>query len=229
MEKVLNKCTDVYKLPYYWTSTKIDDYLMGCYYNYFPELGEFFQHNLNPKFEKENIKIFTKIHMHYKRDTRRYWRLASVWYIDEENNEIPFMVIQNAGREGDDYSARIINDKRTFIEAVNYLRSLILNSSNIEQLIKDGIIKTPIKEIMMTNDDEDSEIGINTYIDDDNYPIVYTRQWWGTIGGVRKYATNTGLGYFYGQDYFETRDGKVDEDYSLTNGHIVIMKEEVDY
>lgn len=226
MQKILNNCSEVYKLPYYWTSTQIHDYLIGCYYNYFPELGEFYNYNLNPAFEKENTRIFTKIHMHYKRDTRRYWRLTSVWYIDEENNEIPFMVIQNAGREGDDYSTRIISNKHTFIEAVNYLRNLILNSVNIEQFIKDGIVKNTIREIIMTNEDENSDI--DTFLNID-FPVVYTRDFYGFICGERKYYVNKGLGYFYGQDYFETRDGKIDEDYSLTNGHIVTMKEEVEY
>lgn len=227
MKKVLSNCSEVYKLPYYWTSTKISNYLMGCYYNYFPEVGTFYNYNLNPDFEKENTRIITKIHMHYKRDTRRYWRLASVWYINEDYIEIPFMVIQNAGREGDDYTTRIISDKCTFLEACNYFRNLILNSSNIEQFIKDGIKKELITKILMTNDDENNEI--DTYIDDDNYPIIYTREYWGYINEKKKYNINNGLGYFYSQDYFDTLNGNIDpEEYGI-NSHIVTMKEEVDY
>ncbi len=226
MQKVLNNCSDVYKLPYYWTSTQIHDYLIGCYYNYFPELGEFYNYNLNPAFEKENTRIITKIHMHYKRDTRRYWRLASVWYIDEDYNEIPFMVIQNAGREGDDYCTRIISNESTFLEAANYFKNLILNSSNIEQFIKDGIEKTLIAKIFMTNEDEDNDI--DTYIDNNNI-VVYTRQCWGFIDNERKYNINTGLGSFAHQDYFETFNGEIDPEEFGINSHIVTMKEEVEY
>lgn len=226
MKKTLNNCSEVYKLPYYWTSTRISSYLMGCYYNYFPEVGAFYNYNLNPDFEKENTRIITKVHMHYYRDTRRYWRLASVWYIDEEGNEVPFMVIQNAGREGDDYSTRIISNKYTFLEAANYFRDLILNSANIEQFIKNEIKKELITKILMTNEEEYNDI--DTYIDDGNV-MSYTREHWGYVNGESKYNINDGLGYFYSQDYFDTLNGNIDPEEYGPNSHIVIMKEEVDY
>lgn len=50
---------------------------------------------------------------------RRIWRLATVW-LDER----PVMVIQNAGREGDDHVKRFITDSMAFLEMFIYLRSL---------------------------------------------------------------------------------------------------------
>jgi hypothetical protein len=52
-------------------------------------------------------------------DGRRVWVMFSVW-LDGK----PFMICQEAGREGDDYKDRLITDAALYAEAVLYLHSL---------------------------------------------------------------------------------------------------------
>lgn len=69
-------------------------------------------------FEKaEWIKI--KNHGFIQSDYRRYWQLASVWFLDK-----PVMIIRNAGREGDDRQDRFITDVPLFWQMVAYLQVL---------------------------------------------------------------------------------------------------------
>ena len=67
-----------------------------------------------------NSAIEIKYYKNHFFDHRRFWRLASVWF---ENK--PFMVIQNAGREGDDYSNRFIIDTDVYSKAILHLKILI--------------------------------------------------------------------------------------------------------
>lgn len=92
--------------------------LFGCYYNHMPEVADWW-----PLFASEiyvNTRIQVRYYKDHNYDTRRIWRLASVW-LDNE----PFMVIQNAGREGDDHSARFITNVERYKEAVTYVRSIL--------------------------------------------------------------------------------------------------------
>jgi hypothetical protein len=52
-------------------------------------------------------------------DLRRNWTLASVWFKDK-----PVMIIQNAGREGDDHAKRFIVDSTAYQDMIIHLNSL---------------------------------------------------------------------------------------------------------
>jgi hypothetical protein len=88
--------------------------LKGFHYNHLPEIDE-------ELWGLKNDKIEIKYYKNHCFDGRRVWILASVWYEGK-----PVMIIQNAGREGDDHSKRFITDKETYIEMVNYIKTLIL-------------------------------------------------------------------------------------------------------
>lgn len=89
---------------------------LGTYFNHMPELGEC----VSTKGMKPNERVTVRVVHRTDFDPRRYWQLATVWL-----DNIPFMVIQNAGREGDDHSARFITRTLVYQEAARYLRSLI--------------------------------------------------------------------------------------------------------
>lgn len=94
--------------------------LFGFYFNHMPEVD---YHSL-PEWDgidAHNPNRFVRIRdvAYTCPDGRRIWRLATVWF-----DKTPFMVIQNAGREGDDFSHRYITDAVTYSKAVHYLVSL---------------------------------------------------------------------------------------------------------
>lgn len=87
--------------------------IMGFYYNHIPEV-DFYGVDLSL-----NTKVVVKEHGYHNFDGRRFWRLASVWY-----NDKPVMIIQNAGREGDDHAKRFVTDGKLYSDMVYYLFSL---------------------------------------------------------------------------------------------------------
>ncbi len=98
--------------------------LVGFYYNHIPELDAYDINNAN---EKEQ-RILIKEYKYFDFDGRRCWRLASVWFDDNNLADLrhkPVMIIQNAGREGDDHDGRFITDEKLYLEMVTYIRSLI--------------------------------------------------------------------------------------------------------
>ena len=66
-----------------------------------------------------STRVEIKIHKDFDFDGRRFWRLASVWF-----DRQPVMIIQNAGREGDDYIGRIITDGGRYTLMVKHIYSL---------------------------------------------------------------------------------------------------------
>jgi len=86
--------------------------LGGCYFNHFSEVD-------NVQYLTGNTRVSVTLVKDHCYDGRRIWRLG---YVSLDGK--PFMVIQNAGREGDDHDARFISDKALFWECVAYLRSL---------------------------------------------------------------------------------------------------------
>jgi len=98
------------------------DMLIGFYYNHIPEIEEVSDAN-----EKEQ-RVLIKEYKYFDFDGRRYWRLASVWFDDNDLADLrhkPVMIIQNAGREGDDHDGRFITDEKLYMEMITYLRSLV--------------------------------------------------------------------------------------------------------
>lgn len=116
---------EVYNLPVMWQTYQLESYLIGCYYNHIKETGipwnVCYNSEVKSITETINTRIIIKVHCHFKRDFRRFWRLSSVWYRDNEGILHPFMIVQNAGREGDDDFHRFITDGKYFEKACNYL------------------------------------------------------------------------------------------------------------
>jgi hypothetical protein len=95
--------------------------LKGCYYNHVPEL----EFDILPH-EVANSRVQIRYYKEFDFDGRRYWRLASVWYETNDCHWKPFMIIQNAGREGDDHHKRFVTDVGLYAEAVRFLKSICL-------------------------------------------------------------------------------------------------------
>lgn len=98
--------------------------LKGCYYNHIPELE--FLYICEDSLKKNN-RVSIRIYKDFNFDGRRFWRLASVYFDNK-----PCMIIQNAGREGDDHSDRFITDKNLYMEMINFIGTLI--SPNIGEI-----------------------------------------------------------------------------------------------
>jgi hypothetical protein len=93
-------------------------WMLSTYYgSHIPEVREdLHEFPSNIKTEKLEIKVLKDFDF----DGRRFWRLATVWY-----EEKPVMIIQNAGREGDDHIRRYITDLERFEALCYYLRTFI--------------------------------------------------------------------------------------------------------
>jgi hypothetical protein len=106
--------------------------LHGCTYNHIPEI--IINNVLDEEIIKKNDKISIKIYKNLSIDERRFWLLASVWFEDK-----PVMIIQNAGREGDDHKERFITDEKLYIKMINYIKIIIpLNINDIKDIVNDN-------------------------------------------------------------------------------------------
>jgi hypothetical protein len=89
--------------------------LKGFYYDHLPEIeGDLWG------LENKNDKVEIKVLKDFDFDGRRLWRLSTVWFDGK-----PTMIIQNAGREGDDHRERFITDVKEFKNMISYINSLI--------------------------------------------------------------------------------------------------------
>lgn len=89
-----------------------ESYIRGCYYNHIPEIDGYAKY-------KPTDRIQIRIYKFVLFDSRRFWRLASFWLDDK-----PVMIIQNAGREGDDHANRFVTSQPLYVEMVSLLLSL---------------------------------------------------------------------------------------------------------
>ncbi len=92
--------------------------LVGSCYNFIPEISENDFQNRGDI--KENTKIDILIYKDFDFDDRRFWRLASIKFNDEF-----VMIVQNAGREGDDYTGRFITNKTAYLGMIKYIQTLL--------------------------------------------------------------------------------------------------------
>lgn len=86
--------------------------LDGVYYHHIPEL-EAIWHSLELK---KNEKVEIRVYRHMSTGTGRFWLLAAVYFDGR-----PVMVIQNAGRDGDDHVGRFVTDPQAYYDMVRYL------------------------------------------------------------------------------------------------------------
>lgn len=96
----------------------------GCYYDHLPELGEKHEVSLDLSANKYVVIRFYK---EFNFDARRFWALASVWY-----NGRPVMIVQNAGREGDDHRQRFITNEELFRKMLGYIWSISTMTKEME-------------------------------------------------------------------------------------------------
>lgn len=96
-------------------------YLKESNYDHIPEAIVDQWDLIDIKSDLITIKIVKEFYF----DARRFWRLCTVWYDNK-----PFMIIQNAGREGDDHSERIITNADLYNTACVHIRKLIRVSVN---------------------------------------------------------------------------------------------------
>ncbi len=89
----------------------------------------------------ENDLVTVRIIVEEHEDFRRYWRLAAVWF-----GETPVMIVQNAGREGDDHQAKYIINKEAYKQLCTYV---------CEQLVKQ-IAAPKDNDIQMVDPQEDN-------------------------------------------------------------------------
>jgi hypothetical protein len=94
--------------------------LRGCYYNHIPEIDETMCQFFDKESVAKNNRIKIKIYKDFNFDGRRFWRLASIWLDDK-----PVMIIQNAGREGDDHEERFITNKELYVEMIKFIQTLV--------------------------------------------------------------------------------------------------------
>lgn len=87
--------------------------LNGCYFNHIRELLDYNNGELN-HFYVGGLRVKTLAHHAY--DSRRFWDLSFVYYKD-----VPIMLIQNAGREGDDHAIRYIFNLEKYKECIEDL------------------------------------------------------------------------------------------------------------
>lgn len=94
---------------------ELDGYLWGHYFNHVPEIVDHYSEAWT-----RNNRVEIYLYKDFNLDHRRIWRLASVWFYGA-----PVMVIQNAGREGDDHAKRFVTNVAQYEAMVAYLRSLL--------------------------------------------------------------------------------------------------------
>jgi hypothetical protein len=97
--------------------------LFGCYFNHIAEIDSMVAGDYDYKYGVDH-SMFTLVEVrdvfYYNFDGRRFWRLATVWFKNE-----PVMVIQNAGREGDDHHERFITNADAYKAMLSYIVSLL--------------------------------------------------------------------------------------------------------
>ncbi len=134
MTDIFNKPTteltpnDVYALPVQEVERN-PSVLVGCYYNHLEGSGinewDFQWTN------EESDRLEIRIHKYFDFDGRRFWRLATVWI-----DNTPVMVIQNAGREGDDHRRRFITDEKAFrVMCVHVMEFLQLKEEPLKDVV----------------------------------------------------------------------------------------------
>jgi len=110
------KPSDIYARAPVEVSRNVDS-LIGFYYDHIPEA----QCPLGFR-DLAQQRVEIRYYRNHSFDGRRVWILASVWFDDA-----PVMVIQNAGREGDDHHAKFVTDLARYREMIGYLRHCIVD------------------------------------------------------------------------------------------------------
>lgn len=124
---------DIYALPAE-TIERSPGMLVGCYYNHLRGSGiEQYSHSWT---DEESNRLEIRTLKYFDFDGRRFWRLATVW-LDGK----PIMIIQNAGREGDDHERRFITDPEGFRALVKHLREFLkINEEPLDDVVEPNAV-----------------------------------------------------------------------------------------
>ena len=109
----MNTLNELYEMP----PKEIDHHftvLTGHGYSYLPDSFDPYGWEV---YEDPNKKVEIRYIKNHCYDGRRVWILATVWF-----EGIPVMAIQNAGREGDDFSRMFVTNEDQYCNMVNYLK-----------------------------------------------------------------------------------------------------------
>ena len=107
------------------------EYFIGVYYNHLaPDIDPYAITGIN-----RSTQVVIKVLRDFHFDHRRFWRLSTVWF-----NNAPVMIIQNAGREGDDFKKRYITDPDKFIEMLNHIRGLFRYENTTSEDVQGDVI-----------------------------------------------------------------------------------------
>lgn len=113
---------EIYQLPHQSETNELWS-LKGCYYDFLPEIDDYDLYSIKPE---DNKRLKIKVLKDFDFDGRRFWRLQTLWIDDK-----PVMIMQNAGREGEDHRERFITNDGLYKEVVNYMRELVGDNSNM--------------------------------------------------------------------------------------------------
>lgn len=89
--------------------------LEGHAYNHLSELG----FSIRDLKETWAPRIEVRVYGYRQEDSRRYWKLAAVYF-----NWEPVMIVQNAGREGDDHHARFMLNPDLYYRMLRVIAAL---------------------------------------------------------------------------------------------------------
>ncbi len=111
----------------------VKEYIL-MFSSHIPELGDLAWTPPIGRCERVTIKVYKDFDF----DGRRFWRLASVWLDDK-----PVMIIRNAGREGDDFSDRIVTNKTQYACLIAYLISQFAPDPANDLVVVDPTVDIP--------------------------------------------------------------------------------------
>lgn len=115
---------EVLSLPVLSSSSNPGD-LVGCRYSHIEELPEDHQQELHRYWHEDEFKALFSDRLRIDTlayacpDGRRIWQLRTVYWAST-----PVMILQNAGREGDDHAERFILNLYEFNRMLQYMQDV---------------------------------------------------------------------------------------------------------
>jgi hypothetical protein len=126
------KPSELYSRKPDYVSTDLNHFRVG-YSNHIPEVDDITYGWFDDSVCQRNDQIEFRIHKNFDFDGRRFWKLVSVWFDGQ-----PVMILQNAGREGDDHVDRYITAPELYREMVSYVQSLLpVEVKNVNDVVEE--------------------------------------------------------------------------------------------
>lgn len=118
------------------------EWVASSLYEFFNEdevlnLGEIFSVN-----DELKEKIIVKSIVSHSFDGRRIWSLKSLWF-----DNVPFGILQEAGREGYDHINRYISNTCVFKECINFINNLVgIKEEDISDVVDENEFNSDLTE-----------------------------------------------------------------------------------